>query len=312
MIRTVPTFPSNPRLATALTLGLCAVVFCVITACSSKPKTQDNAKKALSGTDEQIFLGDTIEKNYDPNVIMKRGEAFFDKEEYTEAIVEYNHFLDLHRTHTLASYAAFRIGESQMKRAKGFDRDPDPIQKAIEAFERLRKDFQGSRYDGQALQKIQECHDLLAQMHLFVGQFYYRRGSYLAAAHRFEEIMKLYPDKSVAPDALYFLALSYHDLGADDWASEHLTLLADKYPGSAYSGEGKKLLAKIGGGKSATLLAKNAAPPPSSSAPAAPPSEIQPSLAAGVPPSVPTGSFRLPSASALSQSFVSCRLGAWC
>jgi outer membrane protein assembly factor BamD len=257
-------------------------------------------------------MGDTIEKNYDPNVIMKRGEAFFEKEEYTEAIVEYNHFLDLHRTHTLASYAAFRTGESQMKRAKGIDRDPDPIQKAIEAFERLRRDFQGSRYDGQALQKIQECHDLLAQMHLFVGQFYYRRGSYLAAAHRFEQIMKLYPDKSVAPDALYFLALSYHDLGADDWASEQLTLLAEKYPGSAHASEGRSLLAKIGGGKSATLLAKNTEPAPASGSPVAPPSGNQPNLAAGLIPSVTAGSFRLPSATALGQSFVTCRLGAWC
>lgn len=299
-----------PRVATAL--GLCAVVFCAVTACSSTPKNQDGSKKALSGTDEQIFLGDTIEKNYDPNVIMKRGEAFFEKEEYTEAIVEYNHFLDLHRTHILASYAAFRIGESQMKRAKGIERDPDPIQKAIEAFERLRREFQGSRYDGQALQKIQECHDLLAQMHLFVGQFYYRRASYLAAAHRFEQIMKLYPDKSVAPDALYFLALTYHDLGADDWASEQLTLLAEKYPGSAHASEGKSLLAKIGGAKPATLLAKQAEPTPSANSPAAAPSENQPSLAAGLIPSVQTGSFRLPSASALSQSFVTCRLGAWC
>ena len=294
-------------------LGLCVTAFCVITACSSTPKQQETSKKSLSGTDEQIFMGDGVKKNYDPNVIMKRGEAFFEKEEYTEAIVEYNHFLDLHRTHTLASYAAFRIGESQIKRAKGIDRDPEPIQKAIEAFERLRKDFQGSRYDSQALQKIQECHDLLAQMHLFVGQFYYRRSSYLAAAHRFEQIMKLYPDKSVAPDALYFLALSYHDLGADDWATEQLTLLAEKYPSSPHSSEGRKLLAKIGGGKSATLLAKNAEAPPSSSSPTTPPSENQLSLAAGLTaPSDPGGSFRLPSASALSQSFVSCRLGAWC
>ena len=295
-----------------MALGLCTAIFCLVAACSSTPKTQDTSKKALSGTDEQIFLGDTIEKNYDPNVIMKRGEAFFEKEEYTEAIVEYNHFLDLHRTHTLASYAAFRIGESQMKRAKGIDRDPDPVQKAIEAFERLRKDFQGSRYDGQALQKLQECHDLLAQMHLFVGQFYYRRGSYLAAAHRFEQIMKAYPDKSVAPDALYFLALSYHDLGADDWASEHLTLLAEKYPNSAHSSEGKSLLAKIGGGKPTVLLAQKAEPAPSSNSSAAPPSGNQPSLAAGLTPAVSTGSFHLPSTSALGQSFVSCRLGAWC
>jgi len=310
MVRSFPILTAAPRLTAAF--GLCVAVFCVITACSSTPKNQDTAKKALSGTDEQIFLGDTIKKNYDPNVIIKRGEAFFEKEEYTEAIVEYNHFLDLHRTHVLASYAAFRIGESQMKLTKGIQRDPGPIQKALEAFERLRKDFPGSRYDGPALQKIQECHDLLAQMHLFVGQFYYRRGSYLAAAHRFEQIMKLYPDKSVAPDALYFLALSYHDLGADDWASEKLALLAEKYPDTAHSSEGRSLLAKIGGGNPAPLLAQNAEPTPSSTSPTAPPSGDQPSLAAGLISSIPAESLRLPSATALRQSFVSCRLGAWC
>ncbi len=312
MVRASSILAPAPRLAAAL--GFCVALFCVITACSSTtPKSPDTAKKALSGTDEQIFLGDGIKKNYDPNVIMKRGETFFEKEEYAEAIVEYNHFLDLHRTHILAPYAVFRVGESQMKLTKGFERDPGPVQKAVEAFERVRKDFPGSRYDGPALQKIQECHDLLAQTHLFVGQFYYRRGSYLAAAHRFEQIMKLYPDKSAAPDALYFLALSYHDLGADDWASEKLTLLAEKYPNSKSSSDGNSLLATIGGAKPATALAKNSEPTPTSTQPATPPSENQPSLAAGLIPSGPLGSsFRLPSAMALRQPFVSCRLGAWC
>src|SRR5262245_46220254 len=258
MARSFPILTTPLRLPAAV--SLCVVIFCFITACSSTPKPQGTAKKALSGTDEQIFLGDSIKKNYDPNVIMKRGEAYFEKEEYTEAIVEYTHFLDLHRTHILAPYAEFRIGESQMKLTKGIQRDPGPIQKALEAFERLRKNSPGSRYDGPALQKIQECHDLIAQTHLFVGEFYYRRGSYLAAAHRFEQIMKLYPDKAVAPDALYFLALSYHDLGADDWASEKLVLLAEKYPGSAYSSEGKSLLAKISEGKPPTLLAQKPEP----------------------------------------------------
>src|SRR5580765_8790428 len=170
MVRVSPKFTTAPRLTVAA--GLCVAVFCLITACSSTPKQQETSKKPLSGTDEQIFMGDSIKKNYDPNVIMKRGEAFFDREEYTEAIVEYTHFLDLHRTHILASYAAFRIGESQMKLTKGIQRDPGPIQKALEGFEKLRKDFPGSRYDGPALEKIQECHDNLAQMHLFVGQFY--------------------------------------------------------------------------------------------------------------------------------------------
>ena len=65
--------------------GLCVGLTIVVgmlwfaAGCSSKPKTTADAKP-VSGTDEQIFLGDTIEKNYDPNVIMKRGEAFLDKE----------------------------------------------------------------------------------------------------------------------------------------------------------------------------------------------------------------------------------------
>jgi outer membrane protein assembly factor BamD len=152
----------------------------------------------------------------------------------------------------------------------------------------------------------------LAQTHLFVGQFYYRRGSYLAAAHRFEQIIKLYPDKSVSPDALYFLALSYHDLGADDWASEKLTLLAEKYPDSAHSSKAKSLLAKIGGAQPPILLAEQVEPAPPATQPTAPPSGDQPSLASALVPSAPVTSFRLPSAAAFSQSFVSCRLGAWC
>ena len=307
-----PQLKPRKRAAIGLRVIGCLVVCCLLTACSSTPKNQDSSKKALTGTDEQIFVGDTIEKNYDPNVIMKRGEAFFDKEEYGEAIVEYNHFLELHRTHMLAPYAAFRIGESQMKRAKGIHRDPEPIQKAIEAFERLRKEYPGNRYETQAIEKIQECHDLLAQAHLVVGQFYYRRASYLAAAHRFEQIIKLYPDKSVAPEALYFLALSYHDLGAEDWASENLILLAEKYPNNKHEGEARRLLAKIGNVNSPTLLAKK-----SDSGPSGPPlvatgPDAHISSPSGFAPPTAHGSLGIPSANALIPSFVTCRLGAWC
>ena len=212
----------------------------------------------------------------------------------------------------LAPYAAFKIGESHFKMAKSIDRDPEPLTKAITALERMRKDFPGSRYDAQAQQKIQECHEWLAQMHLFVGQFYYRRESYLAAAHRFEQIIKIYPDKPVAPDALYFLALSYHELGADDWAADNLTLLAEKYPASKVAADGRALMAKIGGKKSDTMIAKDSSATPSPDArPQASPSDSSdlpniPSAASAF------GALKLPSANALGQSFTACRLGAWC
>lgn len=304
-------FPGRvAALVCSLAVGLCLIAG---PGCSSTPKASSTGGKAVNGTDEQIFIGDSIEKNYDPNVIMKRGEAFFDKEEYAEAIVEYQHFLELHRIHVLAPYAQYRLGESHFKMAKSIDRDPEPIHKAIAAYEKLRREFPGNRYDAQAIKKIQECHDWLAQTHLFVGQFYYRRGSYLAAAHRFEQIIKQYPDKTVAPDALYFLAMSYKEMGAQDWVDDHLILLAEKYPDSKYASDGRKLLAKRGGARPATTLTVKA--DETRRREESRPTQLADNALSSLqslPPGQPPLSLSVPSASSLGQSFISCRIGAWC
>jgi len=215
------------------------------TACSSKPKATPSSGQALSGTDEQIFIGDTIEKNYDPNVIMKRAESFFDKEDYPEAIIEYQHFLDLHRVHTLAPYAQFKLAESHYKMFRSVDRDADPVYKAMEAYERLLKDYPGNRYETEAAEKIRACHDLIAQAYFVVGEFYYRREAYLAAAHRFESILNNYPEMSVAPEALYYLALTYKEIGANEWARDRLVLLAQRYPENKHQRESHKLIAEL-------------------------------------------------------------------
>lgn len=300
----------------AVWLGLSTLA---LTSCTGDFATGDvrsGIKKALGNTDEQIFVGEAVENYYHPNVIMKRGEAYFEKEEYSEALTEYKHFLDLHRNHVLAPYAAFRIGEIYFKTAKTIDRDPEPMQKAIESFERLKKDFPGSRYENQAQQKLQECHEWLAQMHLFVGQFYYRRGSYLAAAHRFELIMQTYPSSPIAPEALYFLAKSYHDLGADDWARDHLALLTKKYPDGRYANEGKSLLESLGGTQ--TLLAQQS---DSELASDVNPVGQRPRLDTFNQPTTASQSIGDPSRfdslsrsspNGLGQGFTTCRLGAWC
>lgn len=309
-----PPKSSTFRLVGCLVLGSLFLVSCA--GDITPGDVRSGIKKVISGTDEQIFIGDTVDNHYHPNVIMKRGEAYFEKEEYAEALVEYNHFMDLHRNHVLAPYAAFRIGEIHVMMAKTIDRDPEPMQKAIAAFEQMRKDFPASRYDAQAQQKLEECHNWIAQMHLFVGQFYYRRGSYLAAAHRFGQVIKTYPDKPAASDALYFQAQAYHEMGADDWARDNLVALLDKYPNSTASEAGSALLEKIGGAPSKTLLAQKA---DSITLSDASPTMVlnsqahatnRPSVSSRTSSAIET--IDAPSASALGQGVTTCRLGAWC
>ncbi len=278
-------------------------------ACSSAPKASQAQGKPLGGTDEQIFAGgDTIEKNYDPNVIMKRAEAFFEKEEYPEAIIEYQHFMDLHRVHVLAPYAQYKLGESHFRMIKTVDRDPDPVNKAQLAYEKLLKDYPGSKWEAQALERIKSCQDYVAQAKMFVGRFYYKREAYLAAAHRFESVVTQYADLAIAGDALYYLALTYKDLGASDWAQEKLALLIERYPNNPNAGDGRALLAKLSGGK--TTGATNAVASLNGAAPSALSADGTGTTSASQP--VPGGSAALQNGTATSKPSTLCRLGIWC
>jgi outer membrane protein assembly factor BamD len=224
---------------------LAAVALSAGGGCASKPKPAAG-DQSLSTTDEQIFIGDTIEKNYDPNVIIKRAESFFEKEDYAEAIIEYQHFLDLHKIHALAPYAQYRLGESHHMMIKTFDRDASPVTMALAAFNKLLAEFPGSQWEPDAREKIKSCHTFLAQNALFIGKFYFRRESYLAAAHRFESIVKDYPDlEEIVQESLYYLALSYSELALGDWAKDSLTALSERYPDNKFQSDSRKLMAKL-------------------------------------------------------------------
>jgi outer membrane protein assembly factor BamD len=290
-----------------------AIAFCIslTLGCSKASKQVQSDGKPLSGTDEQIFIGDTIEKNYDPNVIMKRAESFFDKEEYPEAIIEYQHFLDLHRVHALSFYAQYKLAESYFKQIKSIDRDPDPVYKALEGFEKLRRDYPGSRHDADAVERIRECHNFIGQAYMFVGLFYYRRDAFLAAAHRFEAILKQYPDMEIAGDALYYLALTYNQIGADEWAKEKLIALDERFPNNQHVASGKKLLAKLNAKQptDAVALSTNRSDKSysdhyiSSAGTLSPP--VSPNLS-------PVTSFSGSAQGSTSTETTLCRLGVWC
>lgn len=236
------TFPVNFRFLSITFL----TALVMIAGCSSTPKPTDTtSKQAVSSTDEQIFVGDSVEMNYDPNVIMKRAESFFDKESYAESIVEYKHFLDLHRNHVLAPYAQYKIGVSHFKQYRTVDRDPEPLDLSIQNFDKLLQEFPASRYEPEAKKTILICKEQLAQRHLMVGQFYLGRGSYLAAAHRFEKIIKEFPELETAGDAMFHLAKTYQDLGIEEWSQEWLLALVNEHPNNSYHSDGQKLLAKL-------------------------------------------------------------------
>ena len=223
-----------------------ALTSCLTLGCSMF--SDDTAPAPTAGadrTDAQIFVGDTIEMNYDPNVILKRAESYHEKAGFAEAIVEYQHFLDLHRNHILAPYAQYRLALSHFKMIQTVDRDMTPVKRAQEEFRKLIDGFPASQYEAEARVKIRECKGLLAKNHLFVGTFYYNREQYLAAAKRFEKIIDGYPSTEEVVEAKLQLAKTYRELGALEWAREWAVDLVQQHPRHTLRDDGLKLLAAI-------------------------------------------------------------------
>src|SRR5207245_6802602 len=76
----------------------------------------------------------------------------------------------------------------------------------------------------------------------YVGQHYYRQTAYLAALHRFERVITQYADSESFPEAVYALALTYADIGANDRAIDYLTQLLQQYPKKTQATEDSRLL----------------------------------------------------------------------
>lgn len=269
------------------------------------------APDRVERTDAQIFVGDTIEMNYDPNVIMKRAESFHEKEGYAEAIVEYQHFLDLHRNHVLAPYAQYKLALSHFRLIQTVDRDMTPVKKAREEFLELIDAFSGSQYEAEARVKIKECEGFLAQHDLLVGEFYFRRESYLAAAKRFKMVIDRYPHLEESIEAKLRLAETYKDMGALEWSRDWAVALVQRHPQHALRDDGLKLLAALEKERpdlvgSHHLQAVNGNRMMTALLPTPPVAATPIALQMPTPVSSPSTAFNG------SSVITDCRLGAWC
>ena len=205
-------------------------------------------RKSLGVTNDTLEKTEnSVERNYDPKVILKRAEAYYEKKEYIEATGEYQHFMDLHPLHEWADYALFKLGMSYFRQIGTIDRDPEPVQKALGAFQRLLSVYPHTKYAEESQAKIKACKEALARYQLYVGRFYYKKAAYPAAMARFKQILETYPDIPATAEALYYLGLTYYHQGGSSQAAATLQDLLTRYPQTPYREEAQRLLARLNG-----------------------------------------------------------------
>lgn len=192
-------------------------------------------------------LSDGIKELYDADALLKKADKLFKDKEYISAIQEYRRFLDLHPIHKSASYAQYKIGLSHFKQIRAIDRDIEPVQKALSAFETVLKDYPGNEYAEDAREKVKICRGKLAEREFYIGNFYLKRDDYPAAIERFNNILNDYADTEVLEKAIYHLAIAYSSSGKMERAVKTLENLLSNYPETRYKKGATQLLAKLNG-----------------------------------------------------------------
>ena len=198
----------------------------------------EEARKAYQEIQEKA-----PDRSYDADIMLRIADTYYGEEKYSEALVEYQAFINFHPVHRDASYAQYQIGMCSIQEFTTIDRDPSVTRAALKEFQALLVKFPGNPYEDEAKKYIATCKERLAEYELYVGRFYYKKGSYPAAIGRLEKLLKDYPGSAVEPDTLYYCGLSHQEQGNKAQAISAFETLAAKYPERAK--EANNLIGKL-------------------------------------------------------------------
>lgn len=152
-----------------------------------------------------------------------------------EAISAADRFLREHPRHPRADYVQYLKGTIQAERDKGLSdalpidpsrKDVGNLRKAYDEFSLLIQKYPDSRYNEDARARMMDLRNRIADNEMHVVDFYLRRGAWLAAAKRAEQVIATYPGAPATMNALKSLERSYRALGLTQEAEDAARTLA--------------------------------------------------------------------------------------
>lgn len=157
-------------------------------------------------------------------------EGYFNSEQYDEAIMAYDEFIKLYPGNINIPYARFKQALCYFNQISQADRDQSATKKAIEKFENIIKDFPDTPYAVKSYNYLKFSRKRLAEHEMFIANFYFKSGKYLAAEKRYLYVLKFFADVEIQEMALLGLYNLYKTTGETTKAEEIKNTLEFFFP----------------------------------------------------------------------------------
>jgi outer membrane protein assembly factor BamD len=163
-------------------------------------------------------------------------------DEYEDALISIERFIDLHPGHRSAAYAYYLRSLCYYEQIVDVGRDQRNTELALQSLAEVVARFPNTDYARDAAIKIDLTQDHLAGKEMEVGRYYQFQGQYLAAINRFKRVIDRYQTTTHVPEALHRLVESYLALGVYEEAQQTAAVLGYNFPGSDWYQDSYALL----------------------------------------------------------------------
>jgi outer membrane protein assembly factor BamD len=164
-----------------------------------------------------------------------------------QAEAEYKDFILFYPTMEEAAEAQEKICNIHYRQMEKPDRDSTHALRAEDECRQLLQRFPNSKFAPIAQQKLREVQEVIAEGEYRAGAFYFTKGSFPAAANRFQALVDQYPLFSKADEALWKLGDAYTRFGDryEDKAAVAYTRIVRDYPLSPFAENAKQRLSSL-------------------------------------------------------------------
>lgn len=170
--------------------------------------------------------------------------GYYKDHEPEQALAACDRFIKMHPAHPNLDYIYYLKGlvymnsdDSWLAKYGGQDmseRDPKASGQAFQAFREVVTRYPNSKYAPDALKKMNMLVDAIGGYQMHVARYYMRRGAYIAAVNRAQDVIREYSNTVYVEEALAIMVEGYKQLGMTKMSDDARRVLALNYPKSAY------------------------------------------------------------------------------
>ena len=164
------------------------------------------------------------------------------------ALAAVDRFIKLHPNHANMDYVFYLRGLINFNEQQGLianlggqdlsERDLRAAREAFDSYKELITRWPESKYAADSAERMRYLINSMANGEMHIARYYYRRGAYLAAANRAQNVVRQYRESAVVEDALFVMWQSYDKLGLDDLKDDAARVFKLNFPNSALPSAG--------------------------------------------------------------------------